>query len=119
MDGVRRAIERLYTGVCTVMEYGSFRDEVSKITRQAERTVLEGQPCCLSFEKTTAAAPTDTAAEVVQGVKLFLAPEVEVKPGSKIIVEQAGRRFEFAASGQPAVYGSHQEVALSLWRGWA
>ena len=119
MDRVRRAIESLYTGSCTVVEYGSFRDEVSKITRQAERTVLEHQPCRLSFEKTTAAVPTDTAATVGQGVKLFLAPEVEVKPGSKIIVEQAGRCFEFAASGQPAVYASHQEVDLELFRGWA
>lgn len=119
MDGVRRAIESLYTGSCTIIEYGSFRDEVSKITRQAERTVLEGQPCKLSFEKTTAAVQTDTAAAVGQGVKLFIAPEVEVKPGSKIIVAQNGRRGEYLASGEPAVYGSHQEIMLELFRGWA
>ncbi len=119
MDGVRRAIERLYTGVCTVIEYGSFRDEASKITSQKERVVLANQPCRLSFEKTAPAAQGEQAAAVSQGVKLVLAPEVDVKPGSKIIVEQAGRQFTYAASGQAAVYSSHQEIVLSLWRGWA
>lgn len=119
MDRVRMAIERLYTGVCTVVEYGSFRDGDSKITRQEEQIVLAKQPCRLSFEKTAAAVQTETAAALGQGAKLFLAPEVEVKPGSKIVVEQAGRIFAYAASGQPAVYETHQEVVLSLWRGWA
>lgn len=116
---VRKAIESQYAGVCTVIEYGKIRDEVTKITRQGEMTALEKQPCKLSFEKTLAAVQTETAAAVGQGVKLFIAPEVEVKPGSKIIVEQNGRRGEYLASGQPAVYPSHQEIMLELFRGWA
>ena len=115
----RKAIESQYTGVCTVIEYGKIRDEVTKITRHGEMTVLENQPCKLSFEKTAAAVQTETAAAVGQGVKLFIAPEVEVKPGSKIIVAQNGRRGEYLASGEPAVYASHQEIMLELFRGWA
>lgn len=118
-DKARKAIESQYAGICTVIEYGSVRDEVTKITRQGEMTALEKQPCKLSFEKTTAAVQTETAAAVGQGVKLFIAPEVEVKPGSKIIVEQNGKRGEYLASGQPAVYPSHQEIMLELFRGWA
>lgn len=119
MDAARRAIESLYVGVCTVIERRQVRDEQTKISRQAEQVVLEKQACRLSFERAAAAEPTDTAAAVGQSVKLFLAPEVELKPGSKIIVEQNGRRFEYAASGEAAVYPSHQEIYLSLWRGWA
>lgn len=115
----RKAIESQYTGVCTVIEYGKIRDEVTKITRHGEMTVLENQPCKLSFEKTAAAVQTETAAAVGQGVKLFIAPEVEVKPGSKIVVEQNGRTGEYLASGEPAVYASHQEIMLELFRGWA
>ncbi len=119
MDAARKAIESLYAGVCTVIERRQVRDEQSKISRQVEQAVLEKQPCRLSFERAAAAEPTDTAAAVGQSVKLFLAPEVELKPGSKIIVEQNGRRFEYAASGEAAVYPSHQEIYLSLWMGWA
>ncbi len=119
MDAARRAIESLYAGVCTVIERRQVRDEQTKISRQAEQVVLEKQACRLSFERAAAAEPTDTAAAVGQGVKLFIAPEIVVKPGSKILVEQAGRRFEYAASGEAAVYPSHQEIYLSLWKGWA
>jgi len=118
-DRVRKAIESQYTGVCTVIEYGKVRDAVTKITRHGEMVVLDRQPCKLSFEKTAAAVQTDTAAAVGQGVKLFIAPEVAVKPGSKIIVEQNGRVGEYLASGEPAVYSSHQEIALELFRVWA
>ena len=115
----RKAIESTYDGVCTVIEYGAIRDEVSKITHHGEIVVLENQPCKLSFEKTAAAVQTDTAAAVGQGVKLFIAPEVTVKPGSKIVIEQNGRTGEYLASGEPAVYSSHQEIVLELFKGWA
>ena len=111
-DRARKAIESQYTGVCTVIEYGKVRDEESKITHHGEVVALDRQPCKLSFEKTAAVVQTDTA-------KLFIAPEVMVKPGSKIIVEQNGRVGEYLASGEPAVYSSHQEIALELFRGWA
>ena len=115
-DRARKAIESQYTGVCTVIEYGKVRDEESKITHHGEVVALDRQPCKLSFEKTAAVVQTDTAAAVGQCVKLFIAPEVMVKPGSKIIVEQNGRVGEYLASGEPAVYSSHQEIALELFR---
>jgi hypothetical protein len=48
--------------------------------------------------------------------KLFLAPEIVVKPGSKLKVTQAGRTECYVRSGEPAVYGSHQEIVLELWK---
>ncbi len=115
----RRAVEGAYEGVCTVVEYASTTDEKTKISRQGEVVVVQNQPCRLSFEKTSAALQTDTAAKMSQGVKLFAAPEVRIKPGSKVVVTQNGVTGEYAASGEPAVYGSHQEIMLELFRGWA
>ena len=118
-DMARKAIESSYCGVCTIIERRQVRDEQTKISQQKEQVILENQPCRLSVENAAAAVQSDTAAAVGPSVKLFLAPEVELKPGSKIIVEQNGRRFEYAASGEAAAYSSHQEVYLSLWKGWA
>lgn len=115
----RKAIESTYEGVCDIIEYRSVRDKKSKITRQEEVTAAEGQPCKLSFEKIAAAVQTDTGAAITQGVKLFIAPEVKVKSGSKIVVTQNGVTTEYAVSGQPAIYGTHQEIMLELFRGWA
>lgn len=115
----RKAIESTYCGVCTVIERMNVRDEETKITHKSEVTVLENQPCKLSFEKLNAVAQTDTAAAISQSAKLFISPEVTINGGSKIIVEQNGRKSEYSASGEPAVYYGHQEIMLELFRGWA
>lgn len=116
----RKAIESTYEGVCTIVERRDMRDEVTKITRKNEEVpVVENQPCKLSFEKLNAVVQTDTAAKLTQGTKLFIAPEIKIKPGSKIIVEQNGTTTEYSASGEPAVYFSHSEYMLELFKGWA
>lgn len=114
----RGARERLYTGRCTITEYQQLRDEATRISSGSEVVIAEDIPCRLSYEKIVAAGGGMVAA-VSQQVKLFLAPDIVVKPGSKITVEQDGRRQEFAASGEPAVYATHQEIMLEIFRGWA
>lgn len=116
----RKAIESTYSGVCTILERRGVRDEKTKITRKNEEVpIVENQPCKLSFEKLNAVVQTDTAAKLTQGTKLFIAPEIKIKPGSKIIVEQNGTTTEYSASGEPAVYFSHSEYMLELFKGWA
>lgn len=115
----RQAIESTYGGKCTVVEYRDVTEEATKLTGKQEVTVLEGQSCKLSFESLSAAGQTETVAKIAQGLKLFLAPEIEVAAGSKIIVEQDGQTGEYSASGVPAVYSTHQEIMLELFRGWA
>lgn len=116
----RKAIESTYSGVCTILERRDVRDERTKITRKNEEVIIiENQPCKLSFEKLNAVVQTETAAMQAQGTKLFIAPEIKVKPGSKIIVEQNGVTAEYEQSGKPAVYSYHQEIPLELFKGWA
>lgn len=115
----RKAIESTYTGVMTVSERQSVKDPNTHITSTKEVIVLENQPCKLSFETIAATVQTDTAASLTQGTKLFLPPDVEIKAGSKIIVEQDGVKNAYSASGVPAVYPTHQEIILTLFERWA
>ena len=115
----REAIESLYEGLCTVQEYMEVTGPQSKLTRHEEATVLEDQPCRLSFEGSPEAAQTETTTNISQSIKLFIAPEVRIKSGSKIVVTQHGVTTAYAASGAPAVYVTHQEIMLELFRGWA
>lgn len=116
----RKAMESLYyEGLCSIVEFQDVTNSETKITRQTEVTVLENQPCKLSFEKLDTANQTDTAAAIAQGAKLFLAPEIKVKEGSKIVVTQFGETHEYSCSGDPAVYPFHQEIMLKVFRGWA
>lgn len=115
----RKAIESLYKGVCTIYEYQSLKDPVTKITNEQEVPVLENQPCRLSVESVSTVNQSDTAGAVTQTIKLFIAPELTVKPGSKIFITQNGRSTAYRDSGEPAIYSSHQEIMLVLFKGWA
>ena len=85
---VRKAIESLYIGSCTVSEYQKVI-KPNKSTGFKEVVVLENQPCRVSFENINAINSTDNlASSVVQIITLFIAPELEIKPGSKITVNQ-------------------------------
>lgn len=119
MKAQRKAIESTYNGVCNIVEFRDVTDEITKITRKKEVTVIENQPCKLSFESLNAVVQTETAAAVSQRTKLFIAPEIKVNSGSKIIVEQNGITETYSCSGEAAVYPSHSEIILELFKGWA
>ena len=60
-----------------------------------------------------------SAEKMVQSVKLFLPSGIIIKEGSKITVSREGREFVYASSGVPALYPTHQEIMLELFKGWA
>lgn len=114
----RKAQEVTYEGLCTIIEYRDVTDPETKLSSEEEVAVIEGLPCKLSFEKLSAVVQTETAAAAAQGIKLFLSPEITVNSGSKIVVTQNGVTGEYSASGVPAIYSTHQEIPLELFRGW-
>lgn len=115
----RKAIESTYDGIATIEEYRRVKDEITKLTSSKPVTVLENQPCRLSFERLQVANQTESAAAVAQHIKLFLSPDIHINPGSKITVTQAGKTAEYTYSGVPAVYDTHQEIVLELFKEWA
>ncbi len=114
----RQALERTYDGVASVVEYKKIKDEETRITNFKEVSVLEGQPCRLSFSSITTVVQSDSTASVNQTTKLFISPDVAIKPGSKITVTQNEVTKDYTYSGVPAVYATHQEIMLELFRGW-
>lgn len=116
----RATIEKLYEDVCTVFILEDYKDPITKITKKQERALFENQPCRISFKNLSTTVKTDGPAEVVQVTKLFIAPELKIPAGSKIVVTQkSGRTTEYSYSGVPAVYPSHQEIILKLFEEYA
>ncbi len=114
----RKALEAEYTGTCTIIEHEKVRDEKTRQTTYVDRIVLQDQPCKLSFSRASAAERGETAVEAAQAVKLFMSPDIVVRAGSKIIVTQDNVTRDYAGSGIPAVYPTHQEIALELFERW-
>lgn len=115
---VRKAIESTYDGLCTIIEHQKVKKE-NKSTGFVDAVVLENQPCRLSFSRISNSDNGGTATTVTQVVKILIAPEIKVKPGSKLMVTQNGVTTDYQCSGEPAVYASHQEIILDLFKGWA
>ena len=115
----RRALEATYDGTCRIYGMRAVKDPETMVTRQEEALVQEGIPCHLSFSSAAPAAGTGVATQVAQTIKLFLAPELLILPGSRIEVTQQGQSESYAQSGKAAVYSSHQEIVLELWKGYA
>ena len=119
MVRARKAIESLYDGTCSITEYRKVKKE-NKTTGSEEVVVLEGQPCRLSFGSTATTSPKENgASSVTQTVKVYLAPEITVKPGSKLTITQKSITTDYKNSGKAAVYATHQEIDLELFKGWA
>jgi hypothetical protein len=115
----RKAVESLYVGTCTITEHQKVKKENKSIGFE-DVVVLENQPCRISFQSTnTTSANENGASAVIQTVKLFIAPEVKIKPGSKITITQNNVTTEYKNSGEPAFYNTHQVIILELFKGWS
>lgn len=108
----REAIESTYKGVCKVYESRPVKDSVTKITTE-ERVLQEEFPCRLSLSSSSLKRE-ETVFVKVQQTKLFCAPEHIIKAGSLVEITQDGRTAMYERSGVPAVYETHQEIALAL-----
>jgi hypothetical protein len=109
----RAAIEFLYEDVCTITVTTYIKDPISKAGTPHERVVAEDQPCRLSFSSVTVPKEEDASAVITQAAKLFIAPEVEVPPGSKVTVTRVnGIIRHYKMSGLPASYLSQQAIPL-------
>ena len=118
MTAVRGAIETMYTGVCTITEQQKIRHP-NHTTGFEDVIVLENQPCQLSFSTPKSATQTESGTLVSQIIQLFLSPEIPVRSGSKVTVTQNNVTTEYQNSGKPAMFPTHQELALTLLERWA
>ena len=119
MVNYRKAIERLYTGRMTVAERRAVKDETTKQTEFEDVVVYEDVPCRLSYSNAPVSEELNGAYSVTQEIKVFCAPELNIKPGSRITVTQNGTTRMYVHSGKSAVYSQHMEIMLENEREYA
>lgn len=112
VESVRKAIESRYEGLCTISINETIR--VKGVTKTVETVVYEDLPCRLSYQSVQTSTDSDTKATAYQEIRLFIAPEIEIKEGAKITVTQHGKTNKYRRSGKPLVYSNHQEILLEI-----
>lgn len=116
---VREAIESTYIGLCDIIERKKQKNTKSKINEYIEETIEKEQKCRLSYENITNSKQGSEINAVTQIIKLFIAPELNIKTGSKIVVTQNNQTETYKNSGKSARHATHQEIVLELFEGWA
>lgn len=116
----RKTIEKLYDDTCNIYENGLRKDPKTKITKPtADNLVVKNQQCRISFKTISPTNQTESNNKISQEIKLFIAPELLIKEGSKIVITRNGRTTEYKNSGTPAIYSTHQEIILTLVKEYA
>lgn len=75
----RKAIECTYNCKCDIIEHQATKNIINKRTEYQEITVLEEQPCRISYKTISNAHETENESNVTQIVKLFIEPEIQIK----------------------------------------
>ncbi len=117
--GYENALRQLWDGLCDVYVYKEGVDEATGRTVQKPVQTVKGKPCRVSYSTISATAPESEANDVRQVVKLFIAKDVEIPEGSRLVITQEGHTDTFRRAGKPAVYSTHQEIVLELEKEWA
>lgn len=114
------AIKSLWRGKCTVtVRNNDTTDENTGRVVVGEVDTYADEPCRISFDTVNATQPENNAANIVQSITLFIDRAVVIPEGSKITVTQNGATAVYEKSGKPAVYSTHQEIPLEIFKGWA
>ncbi|MCL2568607.1 MAG: hypothetical protein FWE12_04115 [Oscillospiraceae bacterium] len=120
---VRMALRRWWTDRCDVFLRESTVCSESGRSVFTERKVYADLPCRvsfrISFETVGAVRDVGTAAvSAGQAVRLFLAPDAVVPPGSRIVVRRQGQEMVFWRTGVPVVFLGHQEIRMERVDRW-
>jgi sugar-specific transcriptional regulator TrmB len=108
----RKAIESLYDCTCNVTGYEDYKDPITKATKQVLKEKCINQPCKVSKQSLSKNNQTDTVNKVTYELKLFIAPEIEIKQGYIIEVTNKYEVKEIYKAGEGFPYTNHQEVLL-------
>ena len=109
----RESIQSMWTGICNIFGFKNSKNKYGTVVSEVKE-LYKNIPCRLSFKNISQTEQTESVAKTSQVVKLFIAPEVYVPPGSIVEVTQNGVTRKYKHSGISAVYTNHQEIILDV-----
>ena len=114
----KMAIEKLYEDTCNIYTYEKITEANTGITKQVKKIYLENISCRMSFSNFPSTT-NDEQAKLTQSIKLFLPSDILIKAGSYVSICRQGLTTDYVCSGKPAIYKTHQEINLELYKDYA
>lgn len=121
LEKAKDIFESIFDISVDAYEYEEYTE--GNVTKFRENKYISGMKCGISYRDKAlmgddAGADGDIYMGVSKEMKLYLPVDVELKKGSKIILNLNGKEVCYKNSGEPAVYKTHQEVGIKLWDRW-
>lgn len=113
----RKAIEKLYDSTCDIIVLQEIVDE-NGVTDFKDVKLYEKQPCRISQQSVTKTANNHVVSEVDKVINLYIAPELDIPAGSKILVTYNNRTTEYKSSSLPVLYDTYQKIQLEYVGRW-
>lgn len=111
---ITNALKVLWIGTCNVLEYQDVKNPENHQTTSELVPIIENEPCRLSYSSEPVTDLNSGVVEVSQKIKLFIRPDLIIKPGSSLEITQHGRTNRYKRAGEPLVYTNHQEIVVEL-----
>jgi len=111
VDIARKIVEGLYDLKANIYETVEVK-KANGATSFEWVLIYKDVPCRCSFDRLYSAEKSDTITSIKQVIKLFIAPELKVIPGSRIELLRGGEKSVYVSSGEAAIYNTHQEIIL-------
>lgn len=112
------ALYGMFDGVCSVWSIVQEAD-ADGIQRGREVLAAADVPCHLVLTSAGVARNEGKGSRISAVGKVFLPPELVVKPGSMVRVYQQGQEYRLVCSSVARVYCWHQEIELCRPEDWA
>ena len=130
-NAARLACEALFDSECCVIIRTKY-SAADGSTRFKEEVLYERISCRISYETIASSKRSSRterlaftrknntlSAEISATVKLFVSPDLDIPPGSKVVVFKEGKELCFISSGIAAIYPGHREIIMTAQEEYA
>lgn len=110
---MRRELEMMYCDRLSIYQKREVTDPETHVTSFKEMLTKANIPCRVS-EQNVGAASKGEPARAGKHIKVILAPEIEIAPGSVLLVSYHGHTGRFRQSGEPYYKSDTQTIELEF-----
>lgn len=115
MDFKRKLIESLYSGTLTAWTETSTRstNPYSALEEYGKEILLDKVPCRVTRQFGPATERTPKIYETT--IRVMLAPEIKIPPGSILTIEFNGHTKDYRQTGEPVIHYDHQMLTCEVY----
>lgn len=112
-DSYGKSLSLLFEDRVTAICLETYEDEKTKVTRRKKVTLVEDEPCRLSFNTSSHSDDFIGHSEAERKDILTTGPHVDIPKGSDVIVTRCdGSVYHYKFSDIPSIYLSHRRYVL-------